>query len=284
MSNIAHEIEERMRNEVLVDLARRQEPQFLSILLKDKDKLMEASSFGIKSEFFWDINCRFLYKVMHDNFSKYGTKLTRSVMNNIMDSANAKGLTEEKKAFYKKFWDETHYIDAPLDDFDFLKDAINGRHAQYKAYKLIEQYSHDLVHSTNNQIDLIKSIRNDFNEIDNLEPEAYCRILSMNDALEETIKYIEHRRDNPGEVEGIMTGIKSIDDIFNGFARGSYTLITGSVNGGKTTLMFNIAFNMAKAGHKVVYVTLEKAALPFAVRLHSLHAGVDYNRIEKSLC
>jgi len=53
------------------------------------------------------------------------------------------------------------------------------------------------------------------------------------------------------------------------------------INGGKTTLMFNIAFNMARSGKNVVYVSMEKEAVPLIVRLLSLHALVDYNRIKR---
>jgi replicative DNA helicase len=78
-----------------------------------------------------------------------------------------------------------------------------------------------------------------------------------------------------------MSGIKGIDDLFCGFAPGSYNIITGMINGGKTTLMFNIAFNMARAGYGVVYVSLEKEAVALYTRLLALHALVDYNRIKR---
>ena len=42
--------------------------------------------------------------------------------------------------------------------------------------------------------------------------------------------------------------------------RPSYTIITDFINGYMTTLMFNMAFNMAKDGYSVVYVTMEKEA------------------------
>ena len=77
-----------------------------------------------------------------------------------------------------------------------------------------------------------------------------------------------------------MTGINGIDEVYHGFHRGSYNIIAGMINGGKTTLMFNIAFNMAKAGYNVVFVSIEKEAKLFFTRLLSLHALVDYNRIK----
>jgi len=78
----------------------------------------------------------------------------------------------------------------------------------------------------------------------------------------------------------LMCGIRGIDNLTYGLVRGSYTIITGMVNGGKTTLMFNIAWNMAKAGYRVVYVSIEKEAVSMYERLLSLHTLIDYNRIK----
>jgi replicative DNA helicase len=198
-----------------------------------------------------------------------------------MDMLNGKGLTDEKRAYYKKYWDEIYHLDSPIDDYGFLRDAINNRHLQLQTYTIIDEFSHKLVHATSNQSELVKQIRDRINAIDNLEPESYCLTISLDKALEKSMEHIINRRDHPENETGIMTGIRSLDEIYLGFPRGSYTIITGSVNGGKTTLMFNIAFNMAKLGYNVVYVTLEKAAVPMAIRLHSLHAMVDYNRIKR---
>ena len=44
--------------------------------------------------------------------------------------------------------------------------------------------------------------------------------------------------------------------------------------------MFDMAFNMARMGYNVVYVSIEKEAFPLMIRLTSLHALVDYNRIK----
>jgi predicted ATP-dependent serine protease len=76
-----------------------------------------------------------------------------------------------------------------------------------------------------------------------------------------------------------MSGFKSIDKIFTGFLPGKYLVFTGMPNGGKTTVMFNIAMNIAMNKHNVVYVTIESEHMRATQRLLCIYAGVDENKI-----
>jgi len=274
-------IDNRIPNEELKDLARKQEPSFLSILIKDKNMLMDAVSFGIKEDHFWNKHCRFLYSIIFDNFTKNGALLTRSAMHHITDMLTIDVLTEERKMFYKGFWDEINNLEAPVEDFELLKKAINDRYVQWQTYNIFTKYTEQIVHSTNSQIDLTKKIQEDISSIDNVDPESYTVVIDMDKALDKSMEYINYRKNNPDEGRGLLCGISALDKVFNGFEKGMYTVITGFIGGGKTTLMFNMAFNMAKAGYNVVYVTLEKDAVPLNTRLLTLHALVDYNRVLK---
>ena len=120
----------------------------------------------------------------------------------------------------------------------------------------------------------------DLNAIKNINPDSYSKTVSINDGLDNALKYMENKRLNPDSDESIKCGIDGIDNILHGFARGSYTVISGMINGGKTTLLMNIAFNMAKAGYNVAYVSLEKDANLFFRRTLACHALTDYNRMK----
>lgn len=61
--------------------------------------------------------------------------------------------------------------------------------------------------------------------------------------------------------EKIKCGIKEIDEcMVVGFRPGTLTLTVADVGGAKTTMMLNIAFNLFKKGHNVLFVPLE---MPF---------------------
>lgn len=275
------DIDERIPNDELKDMARKQEPAFLSLLLKDKDDLMDATSFGIREEHFWDPTCRFFYSIILKNYKQYNALLTRSTMHNIMDMGESQGLTEERKAAYKSYWDTIYNMESNGEDYEFLKKCINDRYLQWQAYKILNSRIEEIVNTTVNQGTMVQKIQGEMNQIDNIDPDAYTMSISMDKALDESLAFINHRREHPKDIEGILCGINAIDNIFWGFDRPSYTVITGFINGGKSTLMFNMAFNMAKLGYSVVYVTMESAAIPLNTRILSLHAMVDFNRIKR---
>jgi len=63
----------RVNNEDLKALAKKEEPRFLSILLKDKDSLMDAIAFNIKSGdegHFWLPKPRFLFMVIQEYYNR----------------------------------------------------------------------------------------------------------------------------------------------------------------------------------------------------------------------
>jgi len=105
--------------------------------------------------------------------------------------------------------------------------------------------------------------------------------MGIDEGVNKAMDFVEHKRDFPGYESGILTGIAALDRKYNGLERGTYTVISGMINGGKTTLMFNVGFNMAKATNNVLYISLEKKATLFFRRILCLHAGVDYNRIKR---
>lgn len=276
----------RLSNEELKRQAQKEEPRFLSILIRDQDCLMDAMAFGIKPGargHFWDVEARQMYNIIFEYYRKYHKILTRTAVDSVMDTIDKVGkvkIDDEHRAKIRMYWDKIHSMEAPIEDYELLKENINNRYVQWQAYELLKEELEKIVRTKNNQREMVKEARERFFKIDCMEMDNYTLSMGLGEGMEKVKSHITNRRDNPEESPSVMTGIDAIDKIFNGWAVGSYTIITGMVNGGKTTLMFNIAFNMARAGYGVVYVSLEKEAVPLWTRLLALHALVDYNRIK----
>lgn len=272
-------------NEDVLRLAEKEEPRFLNILLRDKDSLSNAIAFGIKptakgmaGHFMFPKN-NFLFTLIYKNYEKYKTVLTRSAMDSIIDQQDE--ITEEDKASAKTYWDKVwNRHDVALEDYTMLRDHINDRYILWQFYnqwKLGDQ----IIKASSDHGKLVKDYVRDISSIDNMEADPYSRTMGITEGMSEALKYIDHRRDHPEDTDTIKTYIKALDEIFEGgLARGSYCVISGTVNGGKTTLLMNIGFNMAKAGYNVVYVSLEKDAPLFFRRVLALHSGTQYNRIK----
>jgi len=277
---------ERIKNEALKRQALKEEPRFLCLLLKDKKILMDAMSCGFRGGpegHFWHDQPRFLFEVIKSYYGKHGAVLTRTAMESIMDGMSHYGkkeLTDEDKGAARIYWDDVYHRDVDLEDYELLKTNINNRFIQWQAFKIINENLEKIVKATNNQVDLVKEVQESFLKIENMDPDPYSLIMDFEEGMKHTLEYIEKRREDPESLPTIPTGLMAIDNIYHGFEYGTYTIISGMVNGGKTTLMFNIGFNMAKAGYNVVYVSMEKKAIPLFTRLLALHALTDYNRIK----
>jgi replicative DNA helicase len=275
----------RVNNETLKATAKKEEPRFLSILLKDKDCLMDAVSFGIQSGdtgHFWIDKPRFLYSIIFEYYQKYGEILTRTAMESVMDSLSGAGgarIDDDDRTTARMYYDEVYSIDAPVEDYELLRDNLNNRYVQWQAYSIMREEMEQIVKATSGQAEHIKKIREKFLHIDNLDAESYIATVNMVEAMPTIRENIVARRERPEEDPNIPTYIEAIDRMYH-LPPGSYTVVAGMINGGKSTFMFNVGFNMAKAGHSVVYVSIEKEAIPILTRLTSLHAMVDYNRIK----
>ena len=71
-------------------------------------------------------------------------------------------------------------------------------------------------------------------------------------------------RDNP---RVIKTGLPSLDKLIGGFEKGELITLGGYSGGGKTTLALNIATQIAQAGGKVLYFSLEMTKVEMHKRL-----------------
>ena len=272
-------------NEEVVRLAEKEEPRLLSILLRDKDCLTDAISFGIRptqnnkpGHFLVPINS-FLFAIMYKNFMKYGTLLTRSAMDSLVDMQD--NITDERKASLKGHWDKVwNRHDVDREDYEMLRTNINGRYVQWQFFEIWKN-GDQIIKSTSEHEEHVKGFIKDVTSIKNLDPDPYSVVMGIDEGMKKAMEHVKGRRDNPNVTDTIKTGIDGIDNIYNGFERGSYTVVSGMINGGKTTLLMNMGFNIAKMGYDVAYVSLEKKAELFFRRILALHALTDYNRIKR---
>jgi replicative DNA helicase len=271
-------------NEEVFLVAQKEEPRLLNILLKSKESLQDVISFGIiPSEnnqlgHFWDEKNNLLYAIIRTNFLKYGTLLTRSAMDSIVDMMNIGN--EEERSSIKTHWDKIwNRHDGNIEDYGLLKDHINDR---YILLQFFEKWrsGDQIIKATNGHNSLIRNYINELNALKNLDPDSFFVTMGIDEGVGEAVKFIDEKRANPHNDASILCGIDALDKIFHGFARPSYTVVSGMINGGKTTLMMNMGLNMARAGYHVAYVSLEKDAKLFFRRTLACHALTDYNRIK----
>lgn len=80
--------------------------------------------------------------------------------------------------------------------------------------------------------------------------------------------------------EGIYTGYSGIDDTFNGYKEGQIGVIGAGTGVGKTTFALNMAYNMAREGHNVGFLSLEMTKKEILNRVIGIHTNHSVMAIE----
>lgn len=99
---------------------------------------------------------------------------------------------------------------------------------------------------------------------------------ALSNVLERGFLEIERLFNNKGEITGVGSGIKALDEKTSGFQKGDMVLIAARPSMGKTTFSLNIAENAAlKEGKSVVVFSLEMSKEQLAYKLLCSQASVD---------
>jgi replicative DNA helicase len=106
--------------------------------------------------------------------------------------------------------------------------------------------------------------------------------LSLHEEMNEAIDYVEALMARAGELTGVPTGFKDLDEITGGLQPGELTVIAARPSMGKTAMALNIARNAAVDHRKKVAIfSLEMTKLSLTLRLLSSEARVDFSSFRK---
>lgn len=103
----------------------------------------------------------------------------------------------------------------------------------------------------------------------------------LSTVMEEAITQVEELRSCPSRLTGIPTGIPALDEFVSGLPRREVTVFAGATGMGKTGLAESVALAAARAGHRVIFFSLEMDATELARRAFAEHLGTPYAQIRK---
>ena len=143
--------------------------------------------------------------------------------------------------------------------------------------KLIDSSTKIIESCYNNQDDVEKVIDVAEQKIFDLaEKKSSSDFEPLSDILERGFEQIETLFNNKGEVTGVGSGFKDLDDLTSGFQKGDMILIRARPSMGKTTFALNIAEHAAlREGKSVVIFSLEMSKEQLAYKLLCSEANVD---------
>lgn len=88
----------------------------------------------------------------------------------------------------------------------------------------------------------------------------------------------------PGEVRGLASGLRPVDDLLNGMRPGDLILLAARPSMGKSALGFEIARRVASHGGRVLIFSLEMGYKQVVGRWASALSRVHGSRVERGLC
>ena len=264
-------------NDKIRNLAVREESLFMSLMLKDKEQLREATETGITYACFQNDITRQLFQMAAEHIDQHDSLLTRPALDSIL----AGKMTPEGAAMFRSKYDAiTAEFGVKHEDFSMLKENIEARYTQRQAYAICQKYLEELMSSTRDQKKIVAEFQNYVSEISAFgDNKAFVDVKTLSDVMVCMRKELIERRDNPEGFCGIRCLYPKIDADYNGFQKGRYMVITATEGGGKTTFMLNLARNFAIAGNSVVYVTIESSNMDIGRRILTMHAKVSYSRV-----
>jgi len=137
------------------------------------------------------------------------------------------------------------------------------------------------IDSLSNNGDVFTSVDKTRDTLDTLIHKTTKSTLKSSMTLVElTNEYLIEKRNNPKKFDGLLTGYKSLDKILGGIAPTELVYLAARPSLGKTAIALNIALNMASAGKKVAFFSLEMSVKQIMLRILSILSGVDINQIK----
>jgi len=105
---------------------------------------------------------------------------------------------------------------------------------------------------------------------------------SLHAEMPGTFDYVEAIMNRGGELTGIPTGFRDLDQITGGLQAGELIVIAARPSMGKTAFALNIARNAAvEHGRKVAVFSLEMTTRSLIIRLLSSEAAIDFSSLRK---
>ncbi len=102
----------------------------------------------------------------------------------------------------------------------------------------------------------------------------------LEDVVQQRIDLVKQEALDPNFVPGITSGIQDLDDGILYFQKGRGYVFAAPSGWGKTIAMMNFAIAAAKAGHRVLYITLEMSAAEFTDRAICAIAHINYEHYQ----
>jgi replicative DNA helicase len=154
-------------------------------------------------------------------------------------------------------------------------EIIKDRSYRRKAVNILSNSLAEMYDEKNKPQEIVSKISTE------LTPsEIKSKILNDSNLFERTVKGIEERYSNGGEIPGMKTGYTDFDRATNGLKRGELFVIGGRPSMGKTLMGLNIADGLAKNKYTGLIFELEMSEEQIGIRRLAYNANINAQKLQ----
>lgn len=103
---------------------------------------------------------------------------------------------------------------------------------------------------------------------------------SMGSLVEDVLEELNKIADRDGDLAGVPTGFKDVDDLFHGLRGGDLVILAARPGVGKTSFALNLAVQAAKQDTAVIFFSLEMGAKSITERIIGSEARVSVHKMQ----
>lgn len=104
---------------------------------------------------------------------------------------------------------------------------------------------------------------------------------SSNKIANEYIDKVSTAHEKGEKLTGLSTGFRNLDEVIGGYNASDLMIVAGRPGMGKTALALSLSNEAAKAGHRVLFISLEMSSEQLIKRWLSLETGLDAGIINR---
>lgn len=215
----------------------------------------------MKTEYFYNTKHQVLYNAMCTLFAE-GSNIEVALIVNKIGPENIKDIGGI--SYVTDLSVNGLYIE-PKKYIDILKELYNKR----KIIKLCINCINEAYKGTSKADKIASALMNG----SNIETNTNTVVDDVT-LMEKGLLEIEKRYRNKGEIPGMITGIRTLDNRINGFKKGELITLAGRPSMGKTVTILNIIDGLINNGNKVFLSEMEMTEEALALRRYSFKTRI----------
>lgn len=250
----------------------------LSFLIRDIECVKNITSRDVQPYYFLsDINREF-YKCVITHYKDSQMILKKNIY---MDKITTNPDIEPDDYFqYEKVYDIIYNSYIESEDFNYYLNKFLEEGHHNKIIKIFESYLDDREEFGNKEA--LNDLKKRISSVEFEDAVLDYQVMDYIRDYDRQIENIVNRKEHPEMYAGIPTGFSALDNVFNGFEKGTLNLIIGMTGTGKSTFASNIAYHHAFAlEKKVVVLSLEDNIDIWAHKITAQETGIPLTNILK---